>query len=129
MISLKSLVVDTDLKSADRYNAVVKKLYETGKDYMCLFCDSEVSHKEIGNNEVALDIGVNDGTPYVGVYHQDCCPCQTEPKLVVGKWEELDVRFDNPGNGSKLDYQYIGMLTRCPFCFKIYDDDGTEVKL
>ncbi len=120
-------------------NPYTKKLWDSGIEEFgpCGFCEEPITRKEVGRNDIALDIqspvvldvSLEDGKAFVKLYHNDCCPCQTDQKLLNGLWQEIDLRFDNPEGSGTLPYEYVGMLSRCPFCFRIYDDDGKEVAL
>ena len=93
----------------------------------CAFCESYLCRKEFGDEEVAIDFS----KPKPVYYHRDCCPCVTEQSLLEDKWETLQVSFR--WFPDDADYhsanEYVGTLARCPFCARVYDDDGKVVVL
>jgi len=113
------------------FNEYCKQMYHSGKKEFgpCAECGEMISLREVGNNDVALELSQDPR-----IWHRECCPCQlNEGQKYLNQnklWQELDVRFHDKTDtrGSLYDYHFIGGLDRCPFCFRIFDSDGTEVK-
>ncbi len=126
------------MSTVETFDSYVKKLWDSGAEEFgpCGYCEDTISRRDVGENEVAINLTVelySDGSPVALpiIYHRDCCPCQTDQKLINQDWEELDVRFHDKidKRGALYDYKFVGILLRCPFCGRIYDDDGQEVAL
>jgi hypothetical protein len=116
------------MESMRLFNEYSKKMWESGRKEFgeCPFCEGIVTRRDVGDNEIALILSSDPK-----VYHRECCPCQTDEASMKGKYQELDVRFENEHEVSagQLSYEYVGMLIRCPYCFRVFDDNGKEVKL
>ncbi len=107
------------MSSVTTFQTEVRKMWESGEKEFgsCGYCDEMISRRDVGRNDVALDVENKK------LYHSDCCPCQSDQRELNGRWQQLVVHVD------QNRYEFVGSLTRCPFCFRVFDDDGVEVKL
>ena len=117
-----------------------KKLYDSGLPEFapCPYCNEELTRRDVGERDIAIEVleptALQNGIFSLGnirMWHKDCCPCQTDQARIQKNklWQYLDVRFYDKKFGMDYPGAFIGSLVRCPFCFRIFDDDGTEVQI
>jgi hypothetical protein len=117
-----------------KVNEFIKQCLEQGTRQNfgeCPYCNDEITRGDLMDSNVAIELSADPR-----IWHKDCCPCQTDDqkKEIADKklWQDLDVRYFDKSIVGYANYYpgtYVGYLQRCPFCFRVFDDDGTEVAI
>lgn len=130
---MSTLIRDLPLKNFLAFEKACYEQTERESFGLCGYCNDEVTRGQIGDRDFAVELSADSR-----LWHRDCCPCQTDQTLIrdsktgLDLWQDLTVRYYNSADkttGNIVAYPgaYIGSLSRCPFCFRIFDDHGTEV--